>query len=315
MEPLLQELEAAGAGINVDGENILGFAWSDDLMMLVEEDKLDKVLRCLEQASGKYRKKTNDTKVFVTPLCPKKKNVNRPPLHLGGKPLKYKEEERILGFMLSQQIQGGRAYAKRLNAKADIAIAKIEKIGASSGHLVRPEITEKYYKSMLLPVLTANLGLPQLDSPDGNMHGYELARQATAKVIRRMLATSGHTSPGLLIAEAGWDLPDLEIIKAKLRLMDRLQRRAHQFRHQAGQETPERQDGPSHVLRQRIIDVEQGETKGLCAEVKRLWHEADMPQKWPPNIDQHEYTDDTDAIQQAAERISLKVSEYSEYSE
>jgi hypothetical protein len=36
--PLLIHLEEAGAGIEVDGELILGTAWSDDLMMLVEED-------------------------------------------------------------------------------------------------------------------------------------------------------------------------------------------------------------------------------------------------------------------------------------
>ncbi len=63
--PLLEHLEEAGAGIEVDGELILGTAWSDDLMMLVEEDKLDAVLRCLETISGRYRKKTNDTKVCM----------------------------------------------------------------------------------------------------------------------------------------------------------------------------------------------------------------------------------------------------------
>ena len=93
----------------VDGERILGFAWSDDLMMFVEADKMEQVLRRLEAISGRYKKKTNDAKVFVTPLCPKPTGSEHPPLFLGGAPLKYKPEEKMLGFILSQSIKAASA--------------------------------------------------------------------------------------------------------------------------------------------------------------------------------------------------------------
>jgi hypothetical protein len=301
-------LEAAGAGVMVDGEHVLGFAWSDDLMMLVEEEKLDQVLRCLEDISGLYKKKTNDTKVFVTPLCPKPRGKDRPVLTLGDKILKYKSDEKILGFTLSQGIQGGTSFIKRIKDKATIAAARIEKIGSGNGRLVRPDITTKYYKSLFLPVLTANLTLPQLDRPSGDRPGYVVARQATADVLRRMLSTSALTDPVDLIAEAGWDLPDLQIILSKLRLMERLLRREQETcdSDARSKASGNRRDAPSLVLRQRIKDVANGEDKGLCAEVKRIWSEADMAHKWPPPLDQvGTYASDILDMERAAERISI----------
>jgi len=109
------------------------------------------------------------------------------------------------------------------------------------------------------------------------------------------------------MAEAGWHLPDRAIIKAKLALMDRLLRREHENRTSDEERTHSggRQDGPSMVLRQRIIDVEHGETKGLCAEVKRLWLEARMPHKWPPPLQaQGAYRVNRKDIETASTRIS-----------
>jgi hypothetical protein len=307
MEPLLHELEEAGAGVTVDDEKILGFAWSDDLLMLVEEDKLQDVLNRLEIVSGRYKKKTNDSKVFVTPLCKKKQHQPRPTLFLGGKPLKYKTEEQILGFTLSTNLQGGTNYEKKLKAKTVIAAAKIEKIGSGNGVLVREAQISKYYESMFLPVLTANMTAPQLDRPNGDKPGYVVGRQATADILRRMLSTSALTPPTELIAEAGWVLPDEKIILSKLRLMDRLLQREHAMRDSDNDRKAhgERQDAPSAVLRQRIRDVEHGETKGLCAEIKRIWQEAGMSHKWPPNMSSsQEYEDNSEDMEVAAETIS-----------
>ena len=198
---------------------------------------------------------------------------------------------------------------KRLKARAAIAAAKIEKIGSGNGTKVRLSQTTKYYDSMFLPVLTANMAMPQLDRSSGDLPGYILARQATANIIRRMLSTSDTTPPNELVAEVGWDLPDKEIIKSKLRLMDRLLVREHNLRadDEERKQAGDRQDAPSAVLRQRIRDVEGGDTKGLCAEVKRLWTEAGMAQKWPPpmsgdTISENNHND----IEEAAERISFQ---------
>jgi hypothetical protein len=174
--------------------------------------------------------------------------------------------------------------------------------------VVRPDLTSKYYQSLFLPVLTANLTLPQLDSANGNQVGYMVARQATANVLRRMLSTSALTDPADLMAEAGWDLPDLQIILAKLRMMDRLLRREHEYRDQDASNKADgrRRDAPSLVLRQRIKDVEDGEVKGLCAEVKRIWEEARMPHKWPPPLDRvGAYPDEALDMERAAEKISF----------
>jgi hypothetical protein len=110
-----------------------------------------------------------------------------------------------------------------------------------------------------------------------------------------------------MIAEAGWVLPDEQIILSKLRLMDRLLRREHATRLQDTERKAagESQDAPSAVLRQRIRDVEQGDDRGFCAEVKRLWTEAGMPHKWPPNMDDEgDYEDDSEDMRTAAEDIS-----------
>ena len=213
----------------------------------------------------------------------------------------------MLGFTLSQSIQGSQSYVTRLQGRIAVAVAKLEKLGCSNGLSVQSTQTAKYYRTMFLPVLTANMTLPQLDRPDGSLPGYEIARQASATIIRRMLSTSALTSPALLAAEAGWDLPDKEIILAKLRLMDRLLRREHE--HRGSDEdrlaSGDRRDAPSVVLRQRIRDVQQGETKGFCAEVSRLWTEAGLDHKWPPLMDSPgTYKDNGRDMARAANSIS-----------
>jgi hypothetical protein len=92
---------------------------------------------------------------------------------------------------------------------------------------------------MFLPVLTANMTTPQLDQPTGKQPGYIVARQATADILRRMLSTSALTPPSELIAQAGWELPDEQIILAKLRLMDRLLRREQAMRSSDSKRKPE----------------------------------------------------------------------------
>jgi hypothetical protein len=122
-----------------------------------------------------------------------------------------------------------------------------------------------------------------------------------------MLSTSGTTPPEELMAEVGWDLPDKEIIKSKLRLMERLLRREWNCRaeDEEKQENGDRRDGPSLVLRQRIRDVEAGETTGFCAEVKRLWQEADMSYNWPPSMGEDDgFWGFGDDIEKAATTIS-----------
>jgi hypothetical protein len=56
IEPQLKELEAAGAGVQVDGKLIMGVGWSDDLYTIVQEDHLEPVLQCIEKASKTFRK-------------------------------------------------------------------------------------------------------------------------------------------------------------------------------------------------------------------------------------------------------------------
>ena len=173
---------------------------------------LDAVLLVLGKSSTTYKKKLKASKSWALPMCNKQRNMERPVIQLDGADIPIHGTERILGFTLSPRVQGTRAYAAPFRAKAKIAIAKLEAIGIHNGHLVRPIQTEKYYKSIVLAVIKINLAQHQLDTPNGDMYGYELARKMTADVLRRMLGTSNRTAPILLILETGWDLPDREII-------------------------------------------------------------------------------------------------------
>jgi hypothetical protein len=305
-EPLLQDLEDAGAGIIINGEIILGFCWSDDMLILVTEDKLKAVLLVLSKSSATYKKKLKASKSWALPMCNKQRNEERPVIQLNGADIPVHGTERILGFTLSPKVQGTRAYAAPFRAKARIAIAKLEAIGIHNGPLVRPIQTEKYYKSIVLAVIKNNLAQHQLDTPSGDAYGYELARKMTADVLRRMLGTSNRTSPALLILEAGWDLPDREIIVEKLNFHARMAQKGHNERQKLrkrGREASNREDGPTHVWKGRLIQVEQGETRGRCAEAKRLWQEAGMERQWPPQIGKRVRQRMSKAIALAAKKI------------
>ena len=82
MEPLLIALQEAGAGIMIDGRNVIGFAWSDDMFTIVLEDKLDQVLECIRTSSTTYKKKLKASKSFAMPMCRKKNGVKDPPSNL-----------------------------------------------------------------------------------------------------------------------------------------------------------------------------------------------------------------------------------------
>ena len=65
------------------------------------------------------------------------------------------------------------------------------------------------------------------------------------------------------------------------------------------------QDSASHIWKARILQVEQGETTGVCAEAKRLWKEAGLAHRWPPAATRHIQKESRKAIALAAETIAL----------
>jgi hypothetical protein len=69
------------------------------------------------------------------------------------------------------------------------------------------------------------------------------------------------------------------------------------------EEASNRKDGPSHVWQARLKQVEHGETRGLCAETKRLWQEAGMEDNWPPLAQKDTRRKSKKSIQQAAKKI------------
>ena len=67
VDPILWELQAAGAGIR--GEHtILGFAWSDDITLLVERHILPLILHVAETAASKVGKSWKHTKSWYLNL-------------------------------------------------------------------------------------------------------------------------------------------------------------------------------------------------------------------------------------------------------
>jgi hypothetical protein len=108
-----------------------------------------------------------------------------------------------------------------------------------------------------------------------NLHGYEAARTACAKTVRRMLGAGERCPPAGLFAEIDWDLPDKIIIQAKLGLADRLRARQKKNRDEGKEE-----DYIDRMTRISVREVRGGWREGLHAEVRRLWEEADMLEEW-----------------------------------
>ena len=177
MDPLLIDLVDGGAGITINGKTILGFGWSDDLNILTTEDKLQDNLNLLAQLTGKYRKKTNDSKVFVLPLCRplKKQKLARLPevdpsldprtgiFKLGDAPIKLKKTAKILGFLFEESIQGTTKQLERARIRALAAVAHVQSMKMYIGKTGSLDALRKLHDSLIVPVLTANLtsGLPR----------------------------------------------------------------------------------------------------------------------------------------------------------
>jgi hypothetical protein len=122
-EPLLIALEEAGAGVMIDGENILGYMWSDDLWALVPEHRLSEVMLCISKSAKTYRKKLKASKSWAIPMCNKKRDTDRPSIELDGKAIPTPQTTQTLGFTLSPSVQVTRVYAVKLRTKTKIAIA------------------------------------------------------------------------------------------------------------------------------------------------------------------------------------------------
>jgi hypothetical protein len=159
-----------------------------------------------------------------------------------------------------------------------------------------------------MAVMKANLAPHQLDTANGDLQGCEVARQMTAKVLRRMLGTSERTSPIVLFMETRWELPDSVIIKEKLNFHARMAQRTYneeQGKLKGSHDDLEWYDGATHIWEARIKQVAEGEDTGLCAEAKRLWEEAGMGWHWPPQCTKRTKAKSQKHIRQAAEIISL----------
>jgi hypothetical protein len=291
--PLLEFMEKAGAGITVDGEVILGTAWSDDLLLLVYEDKLEQVMQQLEVASGKYQKKTKESKVFLQALCRELPGQPRPTIKLGGKVIRYKENAIFLGATLQQKLDGGQAYLTEYRERARRAEEKVEATKVQLGNKVRRDQVKLYYETIVEPTTACNLATTTLTSTkkrgaeeeEGeerkdhdtktNHHGYKAARVACAKTLRRMLGAGQRCPAEGLYAELNWDLPDRAIIEAKLGLADRLRSRGERRRREGKDE-----DYIDWMTRLSVGKVKEGWTGGFHAETKGLWEEAGMGTEW-----------------------------------
>ena len=155
--------------------------------------------------------------------------------------------------MLHQSFEGGKAYLAAYRHRANLATEKVEATKAMTGNKVRLEQNKLYYEAIIESTTAAalatttlmertyygdeddqkvfrlgemyeQLGLEQPEYDD-NMHGYEAARIACAKTIRRMLNAGERCPNAGLYAELNWDLPDKAIISSKLGLADRLRSR------------------------------------------------------------------------------------------
>ena len=150
------------------------------------------------------------------------------------------------------------------------ATAKLMRMGVFRGPTIRLEQATLYYKSVLESSMSSFMTNVQLDDPaappysESALHGYQAARIAGAKPIRKLLNIGWRTPPEGVLLEAGIDFPDQALAYAKLGFHTRLKRRTWEEstrREELALISPEhpapRREALATVFMARTEDVEQ----------------------------------------------------------
>jgi hypothetical protein len=226
------------------------------------------------------KKETKDSKVYLLPLFGRHKNKERAQLveeemnKSGVKPSKneilghgYKFQNKdsrmlrrgtLLGQDLHYKLERNTEQIKRILHKGRSAEARLAAKHLYGGKTIRLKAMEKFYTGAVESVLTTGLTLTQLD---GRKDRYKKARVIQASVLKSGIGMGSRVSHRIAILEGGWTPIGAKIAAAKMRLHDRMMRLPDRSR-------------VRQVMEVRNADCEEGDTKGLAAEVRGLWREA-----------------------------------------
>jgi hypothetical protein len=130
------------------------------------------------------------------------------------------------------------------------------------------QIAKKLHTYMVQATLDTNLTAVQMTRTrkgKADNSWYDLPRRVTARVFRNIMAASPRTSAWGLILELGITPTDEGIIKAKMRLFDRI------YKYEEGTYQA--------TLRQHRSHRTHTDKKGLHYEVEQLWIEARTPHR------------------------------------
>jgi hypothetical protein len=221
MSPLLEELDDGTIGIQIGDRKILGAAWSDDLILLTTEDKLQHTLDKVHTAMRKYKKMTNKDKVYIVPMWKyrdtKKKNqdeeqkeqepqprkvqgtkghdiIHNHNYKLGEEKIKMLRRELFLGFYLNHNTAADKEQMKRANIRGNAAESKIKTLHMYHGDDTKKEAVKGLCKATVHTTVSANLTLHQMTTEQGQQ-AYDQPRGIQAKPAKNMLGTSKRVSP------------------------------------------------------------------------------------------------------------------------
>ena len=280
---LLTLLDDSGAGVIVQERTILGACWSDDLNLLVEESRLQKVLDAVAKFTSRLRLRVAHKKLFLIPLfvrglqwadsgttiTQKTTEVKTTKVTIGGHPLTVKRSAKLLGRIFGQKIHQHSNYAALAKKSTAPAVGMLAWLGAFQP-TASLQFAEFLYKSLVETIITSKVTTCQLSPAD-----YEHLRATQCKVGRRATWAGKRVSQYIILRELGWTPVDVAIMMAKIGLHNRLK-------------LLEPREYASSVLRERMAAVAEGDTKGLCFEVKQLWTQLGRPDAWDAKISNNE---------------------------
>jgi Sec-independent protein translocase protein TatA len=197
--------------MQVGDRMILGVAWSDDLLLLTTEDKLQKALDKIHETMERFKRQTNKNKVYVTPMW-RKNDIDRQ-----GKPQEEKDEERkeektkktdkdretihnhnyklgkdkirmtrrevFLGFYLNHNINADKHQMTRAIQRGNAAEGKIKALHLYQGTKINDTAVKGMAEATINSTMATNLALHQMTTTEGHA-AYDEPRRVQARTIK-----------------------------------------------------------------------------------------------------------------------------------
>ena len=175
--------------------------------------------------------------------------------------MRVKTKGKLLGRIYMQRSHKHGLYVKKAKRAATAASRMLAWLGAYQD-TASLQLAEYLFVTLVQSVLVPNIVTCQLNNKD-----YTELRATQCKICRRAAMAGKRVSQYIILRETGWTPIDAPIICAKLGLYERIKK----------QDTREY---AATVLAERQEAVREGDTKGLCYEVRELWRKLGAAERW-----------------------------------